>query len=567
MSRYLSRLALALLLIAPSFAMAQGFSRDGIMGCNASQYGGSPGTTAAIQGVFVPVFDAAVTLNTGVLVYKECVLKGVAVRLREHATASIGAAATKAFLTGRETLDANGNVVQGPLFSQDFDSESLIERDRVTALALQSQAFNNVNPAFRDSIKRAVARAYYTSTRNGASALACAYDDVANALEGNPKSVDDALEAFQNPSCSPLGAFIAGENYVNYTGNNAVNNLSRQLDYGRGVYDVSTIDANGRRITMTPASFVASSQEQILQSGYRQAESADDIDEMVSALFAGMSTQILRSAQGLAGLAQASGSQPSYLDQMTAASAQGLRDSVSNAAIAILRDAQKIEESYGGIMRAILAQLQSSQGGIREAERQCWNAIIQKTCAPGTLKSDGTCTSAKEACTTAADGTKVCSLNNQLKVATSTIYSQAALLGGADTFNLAGRVEQNIKNSDNALKLFANLMQSVSSGSAQTTQALALQQLDTLIAQKAIHKQSDLDDAIASKKSIDAVVAQGGTLGTQIKALWNGDAGDGTAGAVPWNGIYPPANNADIAGWCNYENTTTIDRWIAKWKK
>ena len=31
------------------------FSQQGVFGCNAGQYGGSPGTTAAIGGVFVPV--------------------------------------------------------------------------------------------------------------------------------------------------------------------------------------------------------------------------------------------------------------------------------------------------------------------------------------------------------------------------------------------------------------------------------------------------------------------------------------------------------------------------------
>lgn len=583
MTRRLSYITLALVLITPVFAFAQGFSRDGIMGCNASQYGGSPGTTAATQGVFVPVFDAAVALNTGVLVYKECVLKGVANRLRENATASIGASATKAFLTGRKSVDANGNAVEAPLFSQDFDSESLAERDRATVQALQN--LDTLNPALRDSTKRAIARGYYNSTRNRASALACPYDDVTNALEGNPASVDDALAAFQIPACSPLGAYITGESYVDFAGNNSVNNLARQLDWGRGVYDVSTIDANGRRITTTPASFVASSQEQILQSGYRQAESADDIDEMVSALFSGLSTQILRSSQGLAGLAQPIGNQPSYLDQMTTASAQGLRDAVNNAAIAVLRDAQLVEKAYGDIMRAILAQLQSSQNSFRAAESLCWSSIIQKACAGGTLKFSGgtaTCTSAKEACTTDASGTRVCSLNNQLQISTSTIYSRNAILngGGAETFNLAGTVEKNIQTSDNALKLFANLIQSVSGSASQSVQLQAQLQLDQLIAQGLIHKQSgppgsnSLDEAVASKNAIDATIAGGSTLASNIKKLWNGDANDGTEGVVPWNGTYPPDSkngNLDIAGWCNVGETTagtqTIDRWIAKWKK
>ncbi|MEK7155884.1 MAG: hypothetical protein AAB734_03320, partial [Patescibacteria group bacterium] len=56
-------------------------SRDGIFGCRAAQYA-NIGTLTAIGGVYVPVTDAAVTLNTGYLVYKECVLDGVVAMIK-----------------------------------------------------------------------------------------------------------------------------------------------------------------------------------------------------------------------------------------------------------------------------------------------------------------------------------------------------------------------------------------------------------------------------------------------------------------------------------------------------
>lgn len=569
MTKPLAYFVITLLLAAPSLALAQstgGFTRDGIFGCNAAQYGGSPGTTAAISGTYVPVADAGVTLNTGVLVYKECVLEGIAARMSESVTASIAKSGIVAFQNGRQTYDASGNLVQGPLHPQILSQDQLAERDRVTALALQGSAVNGLHPALKEDVRRAVARGYYNSTRRGSSALSCPYADLQNALDGRPTSVWDALEAYQNPACSPVSAYILTENYVAYQGNTAVNEMMQRLDWNGGIYDITTIDESGRTVVQTPGRFVGAAQEQFITSGFRQAESAKDIDQMVGALFAGMSAEIIRSNRGLAGLTQPIGNQPSYLDQVTSAAQQGLRTAINNAAIAILRDAQLVEKAYGDIMRGILDQMTGTQTNFQAAEKQCWAAIIQKTCAQGTLKADGTCTAISTGCTTDSNGTQTCPVSGQLKVATSTIYSQAAI-ANSSVFSLLPTVERNVQVSDNAIKLFVTLIEGVNGAASQSTQLQAQLQLESLISQGLIHKQSDLDQAIASKKAIDAALAQGGSYVKEVAALWNGDAADGTAGATAWNGTYPPKSAADINGWCNVNSAETINKWSVKWKK
>src|SRR3990167_9643499 len=61
-----------------TFSEPKGFSRQGIFGCSQTgSYSMSVGTLGAMGGAFVPVNDAAVTLNTGYLVFKECVLRGI----------------------------------------------------------------------------------------------------------------------------------------------------------------------------------------------------------------------------------------------------------------------------------------------------------------------------------------------------------------------------------------------------------------------------------------------------------------------------------------------------------
>src|SRR3989344_2312469 len=91
-------------------------SNGGIFGClGQGARVQNVGTRAAIGGVYVPVNDAAVTLNTGFLVYKECILDGVARKIAENAQASLVGQSSRAILTGR-----NGN----PQFETNARKES-----------------------------------------------------------------------------------------------------------------------------------------------------------------------------------------------------------------------------------------------------------------------------------------------------------------------------------------------------------------------------------------------------------------------------------------------------------
>ena len=86
----------------PSVAAAYAFMRQGIFDCNLNgAYAMSVGAMGATGGVYVPVADATVELNTGILVYKECVLREVIIREREAATAGFARKAIVGGQTGR----------------------------------------------------------------------------------------------------------------------------------------------------------------------------------------------------------------------------------------------------------------------------------------------------------------------------------------------------------------------------------------------------------------------------------------------------------------------------------
>src|SRR5262245_33826751 len=72
----------------PATPASPTLSNDGIFGCRGvGAQVANVGTTAVTGAVYVPVRDADVILNTGFLVYKECVLDGVSRKIAENLTA------------------------------------------------------------------------------------------------------------------------------------------------------------------------------------------------------------------------------------------------------------------------------------------------------------------------------------------------------------------------------------------------------------------------------------------------------------------------------------------------
>ena len=308
----------------PSAALA--LAKDGVFGCNQTgAYSLSVGALAASGGAFVPVNDAAVTLNTGYLVYKECVLRGIVDREREAATAALQKQIVKVYLTGN-----NGR----PYFSQNLDVEGTAVYDNsIVTRDLSGNTLNTLNPAYIPSTKRAIARGYAQMRNNPTAILTCPYVNITAAINGNPTgSYWDALSATENPACSPYGAYTLSNQLVMQNAANAWNNQLTQLNWYNGNYGRQVLDENGNLITITPGSLIGDNLTQALQTGFAQLQNANDIDQMVGALFAGITSQVVGDSRGLTGLVQTTGSTPSYLDQIATQSASGLRNSALNAA-------------------------------------------------------------------------------------------------------------------------------------------------------------------------------------------------------------------------------------------
>ncbi len=556
----ISRIILALFLFSPVFASAQtiplsdslALQRQGIFDCNQNgAYAMSVGALGATGGVYVPVADATVELNTGVLVYQQCVLREVINRMREAATAGTGRKAVLAIQTGR-----GGN----PQYVVRQAQEMLTVVDDPTMLDfLRGSALKALDPALQTPITRALVRNYETRTRAPQNTLTCFYkDSLADVYSGRlppTANIWDAVRAAGTPNCVPSLAFYSSEELAGSRIARAEQYQQDQWNWGRGYYSMT--DSNGNIIT--PAVNVQESFQTILDSPVRQQESANDIGQMINALYAGMTTQILSDSNGLAGLTRSIGGQPRYIDQVVKEASQGLREAVTNVAIQTLDSARKVEIKYFQTVNEIGAVLTRAILGLKSAEKQCWDLIIyqsdnhpERHVCSGPIAADNTCMSFAGACTTdPTTGEQTCPTGVPLKISTSTAFSQSVI--SSQIAPIATTTLARISASQKALALIAQLIDSVT-GASLDAQHLAVIQFNNLVAQKLVHIPPDLDGPNGVIKQLESVQAlmldeNTGLVATTIK-LW--------ADSEPLS----PGK-----GWCNVNKPAVLEAWKKCWDK
>ncbi len=499
---------------------------QGIFGCNQTgAYAMSVGSLGAVGGSFVPVSDSAVTLNTGYLVYKACVLDPVVSAQVHAATAAYTNAELQAFTTGN-----NGNAY----FVQNFPQESSNAYDQGWRSGFNSVT-SALTPAFQQQLPVALARSYATQTQSPYTSLTCPY--TGTDFWGSMGA--DILY----PSCSPYSDYILAQNQLNSNAAAAQYAWQTQLNWGNGIYPIT--DANGN--VVTPGILVGQIAGQAALSGQQQLQNASNVGQMVGALFAGIGNRILSGTLG--GLANYTST---YAPQVSQEASQQLGQQVTNVALAILGPALTIEQQYNQTENAIANSLLQAVNQLRGSESTCWNLIINKVCT-------ATSTSPLEGSTcTATDG-------STLNVATSTAFSQQIITSQLQPISVA--VAQNVQNSNQALIVLNSLIGQVQNTSSPDIQRSAISQLDQLVSQGLLHTQPDLDQANSQASQINDSLNNPSTgLIPQTIHLWAGDnTTSGVNGAIAWDG------NSSSA-WCNASASTpggpaTLSAWTQKWKQ
>ncbi len=529
MRKILTGITIALTLF-PAISAAQGagsqnsFQRQGIFDCNQIAGQGQSIGAMAGSGIYVPVNDAAVTLNTGILVYKECVLREVVDREREAATSAF----FRKIYTGIET-GRGGSAMYVKSKQEILTSAS----DPAMLKVLEDGTLKALDPSIQSPASRTIARKYQNETgRGNKSILTCPYAGNLRTFQaGKAEFSFKGLMAGTAPQCNPVIATIMASEVANSRVAACIEYMRDQWNWGEGFYARTEGNNPCEATVVTPAAVVRESFQTMLDSPVRQLESANDIGQMIGALYAGLTTQVVTSAGGLSGLSQSSGGQPSYLDQVSRESSAGVRNAAANAAINILNAARQVEGAYLQTINAIGNALTQAIGQLRSAENQCWNLIVPKVCSAAPA-ADGTCTDAAGA---------------SYKVATtSERFAQKVI--DAQIAPLASSTLANIATSQKAVSLIDQLIAGVTNTNSLDAQRVSLLQLDALVASRSLHTQSDLQTIRQQLQEVQgSLTGESGLVSTTVKN---------------WADSTDPA-----IGWCNVNNQAVIDGWKQKWRK
>lgn len=409
---------------------AAGFSAQGIFSCAGREAALPVGQLSAIQGVYVPVSDAAVTVNSGqtvndlsTLLYKECVLDILQKRVAEKALADL----VNSIITAANTKRGGA-----PLYVVDYRLENRTWNDETMVQFLQTEVGNICAP-FQKQVQASLAREYMKQTRDPSSAFACSLGlpphELESLYQGSFRGFDSFSKLTSHLSNNAFGAFITTSVGAQKEIEREREALQAYWDWGHGYYpDIARVAVptdSGNKIVrrvITPSYVVSQITRQAYMSGFGQLEKADEIGEVVSATFAGLSNQIVASPEGFSGLS--GGGVNSYINQLANDATLALRETATNIGLSVLANAIDIEQRYNAFKKQTLDILKSTAEQLKQAEEQCFVKV--KEAVRNKAASDGVPISIPPTPQNISGGTVALTLSANTSLASGAIFTLTA---------------------------------------------------------------------------------------------------------------------------------------------
>ncbi|MBI2618039.1 hypothetical protein HYW58_01145 [Candidatus Kaiserbacteria bacterium] len=306
--------------------------------------------SAAISAISDAISSAALSS----LVLKEYVLDPLTVLLREIIIQSITASIVNWINNGFEG---------SPAFITDLEGFLLDVADQVVGAYIEGSELADLCSPFRLDVRIALALDYYSPFRDRAACtLTGVLQNISDAFGdfSTGQGWDAWFELSVNPYNNALGSYLGSRNALRTSIAQAQSRQLRILDWGNGYRSYEVCDTEGvqdprnsANISIgrlncriaTPGVVINEQLSDVLGTGYRQLELADELNEIIGALLGQLAKQVLGgSSNGLAGLSQSSFGAPSYTDQLL----QENRDSstVSGRALEAIRTSIQNEEKY-----------------------------------------------------------------------------------------------------------------------------------------------------------------------------------------------------------------------------
>lgn len=254
------------------------------------------------------IANVANEINTSYLSFKECCLDGIAWSLINIVIKEMIRSVTAWVRSG----------FQGsPAFVTDLSGFLLDIADKVAGNYIYGSALAGLCSPFKLNIKLAL-DLQYRETRGYVAQ--CRLSSVIKNIDGflNGNFLQGGWDGFYNtaliPGNNPYGAMMKAQGGLYASISGAQNTELKILDFGKGFQSLK--DQYGH--ILTPGTTIESSLNNALDLPNKRIAVADEINELMGALFSQLVGQVLGGVGGLLGSAQSQGTSGSYFDQLSA---------------------------------------------------------------------------------------------------------------------------------------------------------------------------------------------------------------------------------------------------------
>ncbi|MFT7507134.1 MAG: hypothetical protein ACI92I_000273 [Acidimicrobiales bacterium] len=262
-------------------------------------------------------------------------------------------------------------------------------------------ALNFLCSPFQLDVKIALAETYQaqSSGEDFASEAQCTLSDVTDNVEGflngsfSQGGWDSWFEVTQNPSNTPTGAYLAAEAEMHARIVNEQGQAIKELDWGDGFLSFKVCDdtnGSGKNCNIsTPGTVIANQINKTLGAGQDELIAADEVNEIISALFAQLAKQAITGINGLLGLG---GSQ--YSDSSFGDGSQSYLDALGNerggtSGLDPMLKAIENEEEHYDLQRDVLIIVAGAEADLQKNQASSSCAQLQNVRMPRGLVTAG----------------------------------------------------------------------------------------------------------------------------------------------------------------------------------
>ena len=518
------------------------FVRNGIYGCKGIGEVGPVGMQHA-QGTFVPVSEEAIALNTFILVNKFCVLDGLNIRQREAIVSGITRAALRQINEGRQgqaKYAQNPRALQAQL------------RDEVMEKFMEHESLQKMCAPYRERVKRNLVQDYVNKTRKPELAYACSFngtDQQFRSLMGGDlenSGWGSFISSFEEGN-NELSAFMNLRDTATVTIDEEQRRLAKELDWGNGFLsdrDCKQVPVGNGRYEedcqiVTPGKVIADMTSFLVQTGHRQTEQADSIDELLGSFITNLQTEVLSGFGGLQSTTNnASGA--SYLDRAVDDAFGRARGETTNVGKDALQKALQTETDYNAVIKTTLSLIDTTMAALVQREDKCFEDMLDQAkkdlkkqvedevCSAeggiGSCTADVTVDITDDASSTQANPKKRYKITAKLSGVTKTVTllktnERSIAVISSDIEPIRKVFADNLKSSDSALSVLRGLENMLKNDSSPATAQFVIGQLEKLVNGGKLHNSSHVSNARDKQSQLKDILQN---LVERTQTSWTG---------------------------------------------